>query len=347
MGGRFGQGAWSGRRRRANHGVKYSLNRCSGRIVFLDVRSCRSITLAFLLTGCAYAYAQDSLSAVVPAPVPAQSQASIDLKPDASGAVPAEQIRELLLRAEEKDLENDKRTRNYTYVEREERHHLDGHGGVKKVESRTSEILEIYGESVERLIAKDDKTLSADEANKEDEKIQKIIDKRKDESDGDRRKRLEKEEKGREEDRKFVLEVADAFNFRLVGSEVIGGHDRWVLDGEPRPGYEPTSRGAKMLSKFKGRVWIDKAEAQWVKIDITAIDTLSVGFVLARIHKGTHILVEMTRVNDEVWLPQHVQFHIDVRLALLKNYDEDVEQTFRDYKKFRADSKITFIGETQ
>ena len=310
------------------------------------MRSCRSITLALLLTCCAYA--QDSTSAKAPTPPgPTQPTPVVDLRPDASGNVPPEQIRALLLRAEEKDLENDKRTRDYTYVEREERHHLDGHGGVKKVESRTSEILEIYGESVERLIAKDDKTLPSDEAKKEDEKLQKIIDKRKNESDRERRKRQEKEEKSRAEDRKFVLEVADAFNFRLVGSEEIGGHDTWVLDGEPRPGYEPKSRSAKMLSKFKGRVWIDKTEAQWVKIDITAIDTLSVGFVLARIHKGTRILVEMTRVNDEVWLPQHVQFHIDVRLALLKNYDEDVEQTFRDYKKFRADSKITFIGETQ
>jgi len=269
----------------------------------------------------------------------------IDLTPDASGALPSEQIRELLRRAEERDLENEKRERDYTYIERNEEHHLDGHGAVKKVESRTSEFLEIYGEPVERLTAKDDKPLSADEAKKEDDKIQKIIDKRKNESEGDRRKRLEKEEKRREEDRKFVLEVADAFNFRLVGSEVLDGHDTWVLEGEPRPGYQFKNRGAQILSKFKGRVWIDKAEAQWVKLDLTAIDTFSVGFVLARIHKGTRVLVEMTKVNDEVWLPKHVQSHLDVRIALFKNYDEDVEQTYWEYKKFRTDTKITVVGE--
>jgi len=275
--------------------------------------------------------------------------AAIDLKPDASGAVPVEQIRELLLRAEAKDLENDKQQRDYTYIEREERHKLDGRGGVpgevKKIESRTSEILEIYGEPVARLTAKDDKPLSADEAKKEDDKIQKIIDKRKNESENDRRKRLEHDEKSREEDRKFVLEIADAFNFRLIGSEVLDGRDTWVLEGEPRPGYEPKQRGAKMLSKFKGRVWIDKSEAQWVKLDITAIDTISVGFVLARIHKGTHVLVELTRVNDEVWLPKHVQLHFDARVALFKSYDEDVELNYRDYKKFRTDTKMTVVGE--
>jgi hypothetical protein len=269
----------------------------------------------------------------------------IDLKPDASGAVPPEQIRELLRRAEERDLENDKRQRDYTYIERVERYTLDRQGSVKKSEAWTSEVLEIYGEPVERRTAKDDKPLPADEAKKEDEKIQKLIDKRKNESDEDRRKRLEREEKEREEDRKFVLEIADAFNFRLIGSEVIDGRDTWVFEGEPRPGYEPKQRDARMLSKFKGRVWIDKAEAQWVKLDITAIDTLSIGFVLARIHKGTHFVIELTKVNDEVWLPKRVQLHFDARVALFKSYDDDVEQTYRDYKKFRTDTKITVVEE--
>jgi hypothetical protein len=250
----------------------------------------------------------------------------IDLKPDASGAVPPEQIRELLRRAEERDLENDKRQRDYTYIERVERYTLDRQGSVKKSEAWTSEVLEIYGEPVERRTAKDDKPLPADEAKKEDEKIQKLIDKR-------------------EEDRKFVLEIADAFNFRLIGSEVIDGRDTWVFEGEPRPGYEPKQRDARMLSKFKGRVWIDKAEAQWVKLDITAIDTLSIGFVLARIHKGTHFVIELTKVNDEVWLPKRVQLHFDARVALFKSYDDDVEQTYRDYKKFRTDTKITVVEE--
>lgn len=286
-------------------------------------------------------------SPVVPAPGTATAPSRIDLSPDASGTVPPEQIRELLRRAEEKDIENDKRQRDYTYIERQEEHKLDGHGDVAKTEIRTSEILMVSGEQVEKLIAKDDKPLSDDEAKKEDEKIQKIIDKRKNESENDRRKRLEKEEKSREEDRKFVLEIADAFNFRLAGAEVIDGRDTWVLEAEPRPGYEPKRREAKLLSKFKGRVWIDKAEAQWVKLDITAIDTIAFGVFLARIHKGARIVVDLTKVNEEVWLPRHVEFRLDAKVALLKTYREDIEQTFRDYKKFRTDTKITVVGESQ
>ena len=301
------------------------------------------LALACSLLG--LAVAQESAPAV-----PSAAEASrpaVELKPDVSGNVPQEQIRELLRRVADHDMENDKLLHNYTYLERQETHMLDGHGDVKKSETRTSEVLEVYGEQVERLIAKDDKPLTEKDARKEEEKIQKVIDKRKNESDEDRRKRLEKEEKNREEDRKFVKEVADAFNFRLLDSETINGRDTWVLDADPRPSYEPKGREAKIMMKFTGRIWIDKAELQWVKLDLTSLDNISFGWVLARLHKGAHVIVEQTRVNDEVWLPKHVQFHVDGRLALLKGFNADVEQIYRDYKKFRTDTKITVVGETE
>jgi hypothetical protein len=51
-------------------------------------------------------------------------------------------------------------------------------------------------------------------------------------------------------------------------------------------------------------------------------------------------MLEQTRVNEEVWLPRQLTAKIDVRLALLKNFDVDIEQSFRDYKKFRTSTRI-------
>jgi hypothetical protein len=56
---------------------------------------------------------------------------------------------------------------------------------------------------------------------------------------------------------------------------------------------------------------------------------------------------EQTRVNDEVWLPKHVSLKVDVRLALLKNFNVAMEQTYRDYKKFRATAKIVGVGDVK
>lgn len=275
------------------------------------------------------------------------AQAPPDLTPGPDGKLSQEQMQALFRIVADKDAENNKLERNYTYIDREVQHKLDGKGNIKSTEIKTYDILEIYGEPVQRLIAKDDKPLNDKEASKEDAKIQKIIDKHKNESESDREKREEKEEKNRENDRKFVHEIADAYNFTLVGTEQVNGRDAWVIDGEPRPGFQPHMKESKFLSKFRGRVWIDKSELQLAKMDVEAIDTVSLGLVLARIHKGTRFMLEQTRVNDEIWLPEHLTYKIDVRLALVKGFNFDGENTFRDYKKFRTSSRIVGMGEVK
>jgi hypothetical protein len=57
-------------------------------------------------------------------------------------------------------------------------------------------------------------------------------------------------------------------------------------------------------------------------------------------------MMEQTRVNDEVWLPLHITAKIDVRLALVKNFNVGLEQTYRDYKKFRTAARIVGVRET-
>jgi len=265
--------------------------------------------------------------------------------PPPTPSLTSDEIQQLIRKVADNDLANDKLQRNYTYLQREEQHRLDGKGRVSSTEIKTSEILEIYGEQVERLISKDDKPLSDKDAKKEEEKIQKLIDKRKDESAEDRKKREEREEKDREDSRKFVTEVADAYNFTFAGMETLDGRATYVIDAEPRPGYQPRMKDAKILTKLRGRIWIDKDESQLTRFDIQCIDTISFGLFLARIHKGTRIIYQQTRVNDEVWLPQHVSLKLDARVALLKEYNLDDDVTYRDYKKFRTDTKIVPVGE--
>jgi hypothetical protein len=82
-----------------------------------------------------------------------------------------------------------------------------------------------------------------------------------------------------------------------------------------------------------------------VKLDAQCIDTVSFGWFLARIHKGSRVVVEQTRVNEEAWLPKHVAVKVDVRLALLKDYNVEEDVTYRDYKKFRTGTKVVPLGE--
>ncbi|MCI0347819.1 MAG: hypothetical protein L0Z53_00200 [Acidobacteriales bacterium] len=266
-----------------------------------------------------------------------------ELKPGPDRRVPEHQVKELLRTVIEKDGQNYKKRQDYTYLQRRQEDKLDGDGKVKSTQVLTSEVLIIYGEQVERLIAKDGQPLSEKDAAKEEERIQKIIDKRKNESEGEREKRLKKEEKRREQGRSFVQEIADAYTFQLVGSEQLDGRDTYVIDAEPRPGYKPKLKEAKILPKFRFRAWINKADLQWIKLDAVCIDTVSFGLFLARIHKGTRVVIEQTQVNEEVWLPKHVMAKIEARVALLKKYNVNQDYTFSDYRKFRTDTKIVGV----
>ena len=110
-----------------------------------------------------------------------------------------------------------------------------------------------------------------------------------------------------------MREVADAYNFKFVGIEKLDGRDNYVIDGDPKPGYQPVRKEAKILPKSRFRVWIDKDDSQMKKLDVQFIDTVSFGLFLARLHKGSRVVIEQTRINDEVWLQQHVAVKVDAR----------------------------------
>lgn len=317
------------------------------------------LVMSGLVLVCSIAVAQEaSPPATAPWPAAAAaSPASVPHKPSSSrgetalpqkeNALSADQIRALIQRAAENDLANEKKLLNYTYFQDTAEHRMDSKGQVKSTETKSYEVMILYGSHVERLVAKDGKPLSAKEAAEEDKRIQKIVDKRKNETPDQAAKRLKEEEKDREETRQFVREVGDAYNFRQLGVESLQGREAYVIDAEPRPGFEPHSKEAKLLPKFRCRIWIDKAEEQWVKVDAEAIDTVSYGLFLARVHKGSRVVVQQTRVNDEVWLPREVSVKIDVRVALLKNLDVAADVTYRDYKKFRSEIKIVPVDDAQ
>lgn len=261
----------------------------------------------------------------------------------------ADEIKDLVRRVAENDISNNQKAKNYTFIQRTVQRKLDGDGSVKSTETKTFEIMQLYGEQVARLIEKDDKPLSDKDAAKEEEKIQKVIKKRSGESEQDRNKRLEKQAKDREEARKFVKEICDAYDMKVSGTDNVDGHEVLIIDGNPRPDFQPKMKDAKYLKDFKLRAWIDPQMEQWVKLDAEAIDNISWGAFLVKINKGMHLQIQQTHVNDDIWLPQRLQLKLGGR-ALFKSLNYDIDVTFRDYRKFRTDVKIsepTEISERQ
>jgi hypothetical protein len=248
--------------------------------------------------------------------------------------------KEIVRRSLEKDQQDFMLERDYTYQEREELKVLDKNGGIKHHELHTDDITILYDEPYSRRILKDDKPLTDSDEKKEQDKMDKFTAKYKNESESDRDKRLAKKEKGRQEDRAFAGDVLNAYDFRKMGEEQIDGRDAFVIEASPRKDFHPTQPHADVLAKLRGKLWIDQQDYGWVKMEIETLDTISWGFFVLRIHKGTHMTFEQIRVNDEIWLPLRISVNAGARIALFVNGTYDWESSFSNYKKFSTGTRI-------
>jgi hypothetical protein len=268
-------------------------------------------------------------------PVSQTANRSTDAKPPAT-----DDPKEIIRRSVEVDHHNWELAQSYTCQQREVEKQLGKHGEVKSTEIRTWDVNFYYGDEYSRLIQKNDQPLSADEKKKEDEKLEKFLAKRRNRSEEEQQKELAKRRKEREKERAFVRDVVNAYDFKLVGEETVDGADTWVIEATPRKDFHPTQPHGDILAKIKGKVWIEKKEYNWVKAEVESTDTISFGVFLVRIHPGSRISFEQTHLNDEVWLVKRFYLNGGMRIALLKNLTGEEEDTFSNYKKFSATTRI-------
>jgi hypothetical protein len=258
----------------------------------------------------------------------------------AADVTPAADAREIVRKSIELDQANWMRAKDYTWVSRETTRHLDSEGVAKSTESEAWETLVLSGRPYRKLIERNGKVLGAEEQRKEQEKLDKITGKLERETPAERERKIAEYVKEREKDREFLREIPDAFDFHMEGAEKIDGHDAWVISARPKPGYRAKHGDAKAFAKIEGKIWIDQAESQWVRIEAKTIDAISWGLCLARLDAGATLVFEQTRVNDEIWLPKRQVVNGSGRLVLLKKLSEQQETTWNNYRKFRVDSKV-------
>ncbi len=265
----------------------------------------------------------------------------------AAPPTPPPPVKEIVRRAMQRDVSNWEQEKNYTFLQRIEQRELNADGSIKSKKSETEEIIFLYDQPYAHLIKRNDQPLSDAEARKVEKKLNDTMEKRRAETPSEREKRLADFDKRHREEHEFLLEVPEAYDFKIAGEETLNGRPAYVISGEPRPDFRPNLNAARVLPKLHPKLWIDKNEFQWLKMEADVIDTITWGGFLLRLHPGSHIEIEETFVNNEVWLPLHAHIGFDARVALVKPIRLDIDAAFSDYKKFRAESKIISAGEVQ
>jgi hypothetical protein len=230
----------------------------------------------------------------------------------------------------------------YTYTQTTILRELDSGGRAKKTETRVYEVYPSLEERMtyNKLISKNDKPLSAEEIRKSDNNFEKRrreweqkIDR---ESTGEKQRR-EKEALQKEEE--SLDEAFRLYRISMIGREELEGLPAIALRFEPRPEYKPGTRDGKILAKIQGKAWFSEADQELVRIEAELLSNLSFGLgFVARLNKGTRVVFQRRRVNDEVWLPASAHFTGTGRLLVFKGFHIDQEMIYSDYRKFSIES---------
>jgi hypothetical protein len=212
---------------------------------------------------------------------------------------------------------------NYTYTERDEDRRLNSLGQVKSENVDVTRMIFVNGIRFEELIEHNGHVISAKEQKKRDEDLDKLKHETPDEQNARRRKD--------QENRSFLEDVLEAFDFRLVGEDLVEGRPAYVLQATPHPGYHAHGKYSKMFSKVEGKLWVDKQDLGWMKVDGQVMQSFSIGLFVARVERGTHIILEQMCVGDAIWVPQRIEVRATARILLLKSLDIDRILTYSDY----------------
>ena len=264
----------------------------------------------------------ECLLVMVVASAPLFAQSSVPGKPqNQASMLDARQIVSQSLAATERSWQ----VRNhYTYMERDEDRRLDALGQVKSENVDVTRNILVNGIRFEQLMEHNGRLPSAEEQRKRDLNLEKL----RHETPGEQAVRLQKDQ----ENRSFLRDVLDAFDFRLIGEESVDGRPAYLLQATPHPGYPAQGKYGKLLARVAGRLWVDKQDFAWVKVDGEVTQTFSMGLFVARVQRGAHIIFEETCVGDAVWVPKRLEVRASVRILLLRSLDLDRILTYSDYR---------------
>lgn len=201
----------------------------------------------------------------------------------------------------------------------------------------------------ERVLTEDGKPVPAAELEKRDRERQKkaeeYVRKLAQQTDKDRQKQRRQHEKQRREEAEIIDEIFRVYDIRLLRREAIEGHDTIVCALTPRRGVKARTRDGKIMQKFVATAWVSEADRELVRVDVEAIDTVSIGMgLLARVHRGTRASFQRRKVNGEAWLPARWDYSASARVMLLKTFRVGGTSEFSGYRKFTVDTAATYTN---
>lgn len=285
-------------------------------------------------------------SAAAPAQQPATPATD---KPSPSAQDPsaqnasAQNIPQLLHDVEQHEKDAEAARRNYTYHVHLELQQLNRNGSLKKDTTTDSESITIDGIRIDRIVARNSKPLTADEAQKESDRIDKEVAKAK-------ARRAHLEDKGQPSDSRGdpiipVSRILELGAFTNPHRVLLDNRPTIVLDYAGDPNAKTRNESEGIIRDLVGTVWIDEQDRVLVRGQGHFVHDFKIGGgLILNIHQGLTFDFRTTHITGDVWLPSTIEGQGSARILLFDSVNGHFHLATSDYRKFHTNSTIIESG---
>lgn len=191
--------------------------------------------------------------------------------------------------------------------------------------SKTRELVESKDGVVSRLVALNERPLTAEQEKTEQDRLKDLL------AHPEIQQQKKKEQQQDEERmQKMFRELPHAFLYQLQPSsepEVV--HLSFV----PNPGFEPASREATVFRGMSGQMWIAARDKRLLKIEGTLFRDVTFGWgLLGRLEKGGHFSVRQAQVGPGRWEVVELDIHFSGKALLFKSISLREFSRFSDFQ---------------
>jgi len=260
-----------------------------------------------------------------PVPKPDQKQAGANPEP-----IP--DIRKLMIEVMDHQKQLEKVRENYTYRSSRAVQEIDSSGKVTKTESEDNEVFFVNTHRIERTVKKDGKPLNDHDQQKEQERVNKLVEKAQTVPPG---QPLEHQEGSISIT--HLLDIMDVSNPRR---ETFRGRSTIVFDFAGKHDAKTHGLAEDASKKIAGTLWVDEKDRQVARMEAHFTDNFHVaGGFLANVQKGSSFYFDQAQVNGEIWFPTGAEGHIEARVLLVKGVRQHVVERDSDYERFTVDTQ--------
>lgn len=249
---------------------------------------------------------------------------------------------QVIQRAAVRAVQDDAALENFAYHERDIISSPGKDGQQANVRSdETEAVSEVDGIEYDEVIARKGKPLSREDAAKQARKAAAFI--RKHSGPQAHAKALAEQAKEHRQRQELLEAIPAAFDVVFAPQQAPAACYCYAVRLTPKPGYRPRDKNLKLLQRVAATLWVSKGSFATTQVYIRILQTVSVGWVLARIEPDSFLTITNQYVGGH-WFEKSLSGHILARFLLVKQFNLLIDETCSDYRQFGVSTNVVLTG---